>query len=244
MISVGAVRGHYVFFSTHFPVAAGNILARCPIIPRRVPDSCAARMGDGLCSDQACPAFGIRWAMYPSLIPRTGGKGRGTRWAVETIVRFLEQMQGGRRPISHATIGIAIQVYLGIIACPSIAWWTPRKPTLRTYVMICHDVSGLADEEEPLAHITRRFRYLGRPAHVAQAGGSCCAGQDHAGDSTTASAIPRPCQRFQDHAPLPRNHLHHTDAPQASPACRQGHFVCRAGLGCPTPHIQRRGIGT
>ncbi len=57
--------------------------------------------------------------------------------------------------MSYSTSGIAIQVYLGIIACLLIALWTGRKPTLRTYEMICFYFTGLASEEELLAHIEK-----------------------------------------------------------------------------------------
>ncbi len=40
-----------------------------------------------------------------------------------------------------------------IIACLLISLWTGRKPTLRTYEMICFYFWGWADEEELLAHI-------------------------------------------------------------------------------------------
>ena len=75
------------------------------------------------------------------------------RWAIETFFRFFKHVLGCRHLISHAVNGIEIQVYLGIIACLLIALWTGRKPTLRTYEMICYYFSGLADEEELLAHI-------------------------------------------------------------------------------------------
>jgi len=39
---------------------------------------------------------------------------------------------------------------MAIIACMLISLWTGRKPTLRTYEMICHYFTGLADEEELL----------------------------------------------------------------------------------------------
>jgi hypothetical protein len=77
------------------------------------------------------------------------------RWAIETFFRFFKHVLGCRHLISHAVNGIEIQVYLGIIACLLIALWTGRKPTLRTYEMICHYFSGLADEEELLAHVAQ-----------------------------------------------------------------------------------------
>jgi len=77
------------------------------------------------------------------------------RWAIETFFRFFKHVLGCRHLLSHSTNGIEIQTYLGIIACLLIALWTGRKPTLRTYEMICHYFTGLATEEELLAHIEK-----------------------------------------------------------------------------------------
>jgi hypothetical protein len=77
------------------------------------------------------------------------------RWAIETFFRFFKHVLGCRHLISHSTNGIEIQVYLGIIACLLIALWTSKKPTLRTYEMICFYFTGLATEEELLAHIRK-----------------------------------------------------------------------------------------
>jgi hypothetical protein len=77
------------------------------------------------------------------------------RWAIETFFRFFKQVLGCRHLLSHCEDGIKIQTYLGIIACLLIALWTGRKPTLRTYEMICFYFTGLASEEELLAHIEK-----------------------------------------------------------------------------------------
>lgn len=77
------------------------------------------------------------------------------RWAIETFFRFFKHVLGCRHLLSHSPNGIEIQTYLGIIACLLIALWTGRKPTLRTYEMICFYFTGLADEEELLAHIAK-----------------------------------------------------------------------------------------
>jgi len=77
------------------------------------------------------------------------------RWAIETFFRFFKHVLGCRHLLSHSTNGIEIQVYLGIIACLLIALWTGRKPTLRTYEMICFYFTGLASQEELLAHIEK-----------------------------------------------------------------------------------------
>jgi len=77
------------------------------------------------------------------------------RWAIETFFRFFKHVLGCRHLLSHCSNGIEIQVYLGIVACLLIALWTGRKPTLRTYEMICFYFTGLASEEELLAHIEK-----------------------------------------------------------------------------------------
>ncbi len=77
------------------------------------------------------------------------------RWAIETFFRFFKHVLGCRHLLSHSPNGIEIQTYLGIIACLLMALWTGRKPTLRTYEMICFYFTGLADEEELLAHIEK-----------------------------------------------------------------------------------------
>ena len=77
------------------------------------------------------------------------------RWAIEIFFRFFKHVLGCRHLLSHCQNGIEIQTYLGIIACLLIALWTGKKPTLRTYEMICFYLTGLADEEELLAHIEK-----------------------------------------------------------------------------------------
>ena len=77
------------------------------------------------------------------------------RWTVEIFFRFFKHILGCRHLLSQDPVGIEIQTYMAIIACMLISLWTGRKPTLRTYEMICYYFTGLADEEELLAHITK-----------------------------------------------------------------------------------------
>jgi hypothetical protein len=39
-----------------------------------------------------------------------------------------------------------------------ISLWTDRKPTKRTHEMICYYLTGLADEEELIAHLAKLKR--------------------------------------------------------------------------------------
>jgi len=77
------------------------------------------------------------------------------RWAIETFFRFFKNVLGCRHLLSHSTNGIEIQTYVAMIACLLIALWTGRKPTRRTYEMLCFYFIGLATEEELLAHIAQ-----------------------------------------------------------------------------------------
>ena len=75
------------------------------------------------------------------------------RWEIEIFFRFFKHILGCRHLLAHNPNGIKIQTYSAIIACLLMALWTGRKPSLRTYEMICFYFTGLADEEELQAHL-------------------------------------------------------------------------------------------
>lgn len=77
------------------------------------------------------------------------------RWAIEIFFRFFKHILGCRHLLSQSQNGIELQMYAAIIACMLISLWTGRKPTLRTYEMVCWYFTGMADEEELLAHISK-----------------------------------------------------------------------------------------
>lgn len=77
------------------------------------------------------------------------------RWTIEIFFRFFKHVLGCRHLLSHSERGIEIQTYCAIIACMLISLWTGRRPTLRTYEMICFYFTGLASEAELLAHIAK-----------------------------------------------------------------------------------------
>ena len=77
------------------------------------------------------------------------------RWASEVFFRFFKHMLGCRHLLSRDPKGVEIQTYCTIIACMLISLWTGRKPTQRTYEMICHYFTGLAEEDELLAHLAK-----------------------------------------------------------------------------------------
>ncbi len=77
------------------------------------------------------------------------------RWMIEIFFRFLKHILGCRHLLSTDPVGIEIQAYCAIIACLLIALWTGKKPTKRTYEMLCFYFIGWADEEELLAHLAK-----------------------------------------------------------------------------------------
>jgi hypothetical protein len=83
------------------------------------------------------------------------GLGYRFRWSVELFFRWLKCILGCRHLLSHSQNGVTIQVYLAIIASLLISLWTGRKPTKRTFEMLCFYFSGMASEEELLAHIAK-----------------------------------------------------------------------------------------
>jgi len=77
------------------------------------------------------------------------------RWSVETFFNFFKHVLGCRHLLSYNQNGIELETYAAIIACMLISLWTGHKPTLRTFEMLCWYFTGMADEEELLAHIAR-----------------------------------------------------------------------------------------
>jgi hypothetical protein len=77
------------------------------------------------------------------------------RWTIEIFFRFYKHVLGCRHLLSHNRNGIELQTYAAILACMLISLWTGRKPTRRTYEMLCWYFTGMADEQELSAHIRR-----------------------------------------------------------------------------------------
>ena len=68
---------------------------------------------------------------------------------------MFKHLLGSRHQLSYCEDGIRLQTYAAIMACLLIALWTGRKPTVRTYEMFTYHLTGLAEEDELLAHIDR-----------------------------------------------------------------------------------------
>ena len=83
------------------------------------------------------------------------------RYAIELFFRFFKYLLGCRHLLSEKPEGIQIQTYLAIIACMLISLYTGRKPTLRTYEMICYYLMGIAELEELESHMEKLKHHQG-----------------------------------------------------------------------------------
>lgn len=77
------------------------------------------------------------------------------RWQVELFFRWLKCILGCRHLLSTCQNGVKIQVYMALIASLLIALWTGRKPTKRTYEMLCFYFLGVAELDELMQHIAK-----------------------------------------------------------------------------------------
>jgi Transposase DDE domain len=75
------------------------------------------------------------------------------RWTVELFFRWFKCILGCQHLLSTCRNGVAIQVYLALIASMLIVLWTGHKPRKATFEMLCHYFTGWASEAELIAHL-------------------------------------------------------------------------------------------
>jgi len=77
------------------------------------------------------------------------------RWQIELFFRWFKCILGCNHLLSLSENGVALQVYCALIASMLITLWTGRKPTKRTFEMLCYHFMGWADDEELFDHIEK-----------------------------------------------------------------------------------------
>lgn len=77
------------------------------------------------------------------------------RWQIELFFRWLKCILGCKHLLSTSQNGVALQVYTALIASLLITLWTGRKPTKRTYEMLCFYFQGWASQDELTAHLNK-----------------------------------------------------------------------------------------
>ena len=75
------------------------------------------------------------------------------RWQVELFFRWFKCILGCTHWLSRSRRGLTLQVYVALLASLLIALWTGRKPTKRTFEMLCLYFMGWAKPHELAAHL-------------------------------------------------------------------------------------------
>ena len=77
------------------------------------------------------------------------------RWSIELFFRWFKCILGCRHLVATSLNGVAIQLYLALIASLLISVWVGKKPTKRTLEMLQFYFMGWATEEELMQHIDK-----------------------------------------------------------------------------------------
>ena len=77
------------------------------------------------------------------------------RWRIELFFRWFKKVLEADRLLSLDEGGLTIVIYCALIASMLIVLWTGRKPTKRTFELICFYFAGWISDEEFLRHLQR-----------------------------------------------------------------------------------------
>ena len=75
------------------------------------------------------------------------------RWTIELFFRWFKCILGCQHLLSTCPNGVAIQVYMALIASMVMVLWTGHKPTKATLEMLTCYFTGLASDAELMAHL-------------------------------------------------------------------------------------------
>ena len=77
------------------------------------------------------------------------------RWQIELFFRWFKKVLEADHLLSLSENGLTIVMYCGLIASMLVTLWTGKKPTKRTFEMLCFYFAGWASDEDLLAHVAR-----------------------------------------------------------------------------------------
>ena len=77
------------------------------------------------------------------------------RWQIELFFRWLKRVLQADRPLALSQNGMTIVMYCALIASMLVVLWTGKKPTKRTFELICFYFAGWVSDEELLMHLAR-----------------------------------------------------------------------------------------
>ncbi|MFW5870302.1 MAG: transposase [Candidatus Sumerlaeota bacterium] len=77
------------------------------------------------------------------------------RWQVELFFRWFKKVLNADKLLSLSEDGLTIVMYCALIASMLVTLWTGRKPTKRTFDLLCIYFYGLASDEDLIRHIEK-----------------------------------------------------------------------------------------
>ncbi len=101
------------------------------------------------------PARGTARLIVSRAAPPHHSLGGHYGWFIELFFRWFKCILGCRHLLAQSANGLTLQLYLGLIASLLVSLWTGKKPTKRTFEMLCFYFSGLASLHELMAHIDK-----------------------------------------------------------------------------------------
>ena len=77
------------------------------------------------------------------------------RWQIELFFRWFKKVLQADRLLALSENGLTIVVYCGLIASMLVTLWTGRKPTKRTFELLCFYFGGWVSDAELIDHLNR-----------------------------------------------------------------------------------------
>ena len=77
------------------------------------------------------------------------------RWQIELFFRWFKKVLQADRPLSLSKNGMTLVAYCALIASMLVVLWTGRKPTKRTFELLCFYFAGWVSDKELLRHLER-----------------------------------------------------------------------------------------
>ena len=76
-----------------------------------------------------------------------------SRWQIELFFRWFKKILQADRLLCQSKKGLTIVAYCALIASLLVVLWTGRKPTKRTYELICFYFLGWIGDDELVRHL-------------------------------------------------------------------------------------------
>ena len=77
------------------------------------------------------------------------------RWQIELFFRWFKKVLQADHLLALSKNGMTLVVYCALIASLLVVLWTGRKPTKRTFELLCFYFAGWVSDEELLVHLRR-----------------------------------------------------------------------------------------